>query len=135
MQQLHVDHLWSWGKWKTLKCGNPEVRKRKYGNGSKYGSEKKSCLSVSSALLTHVPCSQRVTVSKQCESQVLTHRTPASTNTVTSGTACRSRLLELRADHLWTCVPITSGAVCRSPLELRADHLWSCVLITSGAVC
>ena len=39
------------GKWKTLKCGNrsaeTEVRK------PKYGSEKKSRLSVSSALLTH----------------------------------------------------------------------------------
>ena len=39
------------GKWKMLKCGNRstemEVRKRKYG------SEKKSCLSVFSVLLTH----------------------------------------------------------------------------------
>ena len=64
------------GKWKMLKCGNrsteTEVRK--------YGSEKKSRLSV--AWLTNVPCRQRVTVSKRCESQVLIHRTPASTNTV-----------------------------------------------------
>ena len=41
-----------WGKWKTLKCGNQttetEVRK------PKYGSEKKSRLLMSSALLTHV---------------------------------------------------------------------------------
>jgi len=51
-----------------------EVRKRKYG------SEKKSCLSV--AWLTNVPCRQRVTVSKRCESQVLIYRTPVSTNTV-----------------------------------------------------
>ena len=64
------------GKWKMLKCGNrsteTEVRK--------YGSEKKSRLLV--AWLTNVPCRQRVTVSKRCESQVLIHRTPASTNTV-----------------------------------------------------
>jgi len=51
-----------------------EVRKRKYG------SEKKSRLSV--AWLTNVPCRQRVTVTKRCENQVLIHRTPASTNTV-----------------------------------------------------
>ena len=42
-----------------------EVRKRKYGNGN-------------TAWLTNVPCRQRVTVSKRCESQVLIHRTPAS---------------------------------------------------------
>ena len=63
------------GKWKTLKCGNrsteTEVRKRKYG------SEKKTRLLV--AWLTNVPCRQRVTVSKRCESQVLIHWTPAST--------------------------------------------------------
>ena len=63
------------GKWKTLKCGNRntemEVRKQKYG------SEKKSHLSV--AWLTNVPCRLRGTVSKRCESQVLIHRTPAST--------------------------------------------------------
>ena len=51
-----------------------ELRKRKYG------SEKKSRLLV--AWLTNVPCRQRVTVSKRCKSQVLIHRTPASTNTV-----------------------------------------------------
>ena len=49
----------------------------------KYGSEKKSCLWVSSALLPMiVSCSQGVTVSRQCESRILTHRILASTNTV-----------------------------------------------------
>ena len=51
-----------------------EVRKRKYG------SEKKSRLSVT--LFTNVPCRQRATVSKRCESQVLIHWIPVSTNSV-----------------------------------------------------
>ena len=51
-----------------------EVGKRKYR------SEKKSRLSV--AWLMNVPCRQRVTVSKRCESQVLIHWTPVSTNSV-----------------------------------------------------
>ena len=45
----------------------------------KYGSEKKSRLSVSSALLCVLrPCSQRVTLSLRCESQILGSRTAAS---------------------------------------------------------
>ena len=51
-----------------------EVRKRKYG------SEKKSRLLVPGSRMCLVR--QRVTVSKQCESQVLIHWTPVSTNTV-----------------------------------------------------
>ena len=62
------------GKWKTLKY-EIGVWKRKYRR------EKKSYLPVFSALLTMtVTCRQRVTVSKRCESQALTHQTPASTN-------------------------------------------------------
>ena len=49
--QVHTNMLLNAGKWKTLKCGNrnteTEVRK------PKYGSEKKSRLLMSSALLTH----------------------------------------------------------------------------------
>ena len=59
-----------------------EVWKRKYRNGNtetevqkrKYRSEKKRRLSVlvpHGLQLTTVPCSQRVTISKICESQVL----------------------------------------------------------------
>ena len=57
------------GKWKTLK------RKPKYGNGS-------TEVRIKAAYWWLVPCRQGVTVSKRCESQVLIHQTPASTNTV-----------------------------------------------------
>ena len=56
-----------------------EVRKRKYRNGNTEVRKKKR---LSVAWLTNVTCRQRVTVSKRCESQVLIHRTSASTNTV-----------------------------------------------------
>ena len=59
---------------------NAEVLKPKYGNGStENGSEKKSCLSVFSALLCGLrPCSQRVTPYLRCESRILGSRTAAS---------------------------------------------------------
>ena len=86
MEVLYVYLYWTcyidlpklWSKWKTLK------RKPKYGNRSMKTEiqkwEEKTRLSV--AWLMNVPCRQTVTVSKRCESQVLIHRTPASTNTV-----------------------------------------------------
>ena len=56
---------------------NAEVRK------PKYGSEKKSRLSVSSALLTHdCTLGKGWTVFKRYENRVLTHWTPACANTV-----------------------------------------------------
>ena len=68
------------GKWKTLKCENrsteTEVRKRKYGNGNTEVRRKAACR------WPNVPCRQRVTVSKRCESQVLIHRTPAGTQSL-----------------------------------------------------
>ena len=53
-----------------------KVRKRKYGNGN---TEVRRKPPISVAWLTNVACRQRVTVSKRCESQVLIHRSPAST--------------------------------------------------------
>ena len=44
------------GKWKTLKCGNRSTETEVWK--PKCGSEKKSRLSVSSALLTHVKALQ-----------------------------------------------------------------------------
>ena len=64
------DELFCGGKWKTLR------RKPKYGNRNAEVRRK------AAYWFTNVPCRQRVTVSKQCESQVLIHRTPASNNTV-----------------------------------------------------
>ena len=64
---------------------NPSKNPSKHRNRSmekRYESEKKSHLSVSSALVT-VPCNpQRVTVSKRCESQIQGSQTPAITSTV-----------------------------------------------------
>ena len=59
-------------------CGQVEntERKPKYGNGNTEVRRK------ATYQFTNVPCRQRVTVSKQCENQVVIHRTPASTNTV-----------------------------------------------------
>lgn len=64
---------------------NTEVQKPKYETEvqkQKYVNEKKSYLLVSDALLTYRcvfrPYSQRVTVSKQCESQILASQAVAS---------------------------------------------------------
>ena len=64
---------------------NAEVQKRKYGNRSiemKYGSQSIEVRKSEKKLLIGVYClepwSQRVTVSKRCESRVLTHQTPVS---------------------------------------------------------
>ena len=57
-----------------------EVQKRKYG------SEKKSRVLV--AWLTNVPCRQRVTISKRCESQVLLHRLQRALTQSFSMTQC-----------------------------------------------
>ena len=73
---------------KVRQVENAEVWKPNYENVSAETEVRKweqkllimQCL-VPYWLMT-VPCSQRVTVSKWCESQVLMHWTPASTNTV-----------------------------------------------------
>ena len=46
---------------------NAEVRKRKYGNGSTEVRRKVADTAIG-AWFTNVPCRQRVTVSKRCES-------------------------------------------------------------------
>ena len=53
-----------------------EVQKQKYRNGNTEVRRKATCR------WPNVPCRQRVSVSKRCESQVLIHWTPVSTNTV-----------------------------------------------------
>ena len=65
--------------WSPGQVEDTEVQKPKYRNRSTEVWRKAiyRCL-----VRTTVPCSQRVAVSKWRESQALTHRTPASTNTV-----------------------------------------------------
>ena len=48
----------------------------------KYGNRNTEVRQKATYRFTNVPCRQRVTVSKQCENQVVIHRTPASTNIV-----------------------------------------------------